>query len=198
MPGGPSAQAPGPGFPPGGVSGAHPRDRARAVSTSTVTDPFYGLRAGVGSGGGLAGTRSGGASSSDPLASGAGSPINSAAQATMASNDPFISSQVPQPQEIERPEDPAIAAAPAEKRPTAEVSEFTRLRQRLDAAGARNLRSEKDPATGMYNFGCEIPHPGDPDTLRVFETQDPVEDELEAMRAVTDAVERWLADSRQP
>lgn len=68
---------------------------------------------------------------------------------------------------------------------------YEALRQRLDAVGARNWKFDKDPSTGVSTFTCEIPNPEKPSLLRVFEARS--SDELKAMLAVVEQVERWAA-----
>lgn len=70
---------------------------------------------------------------------------------------------------------------------------YASIRTRLDKVGAKNLRLETDPATGKFFFRCEVANPSDPGLGRVFETNEPAANELDAMLAVTLSVEEWVA-----
>lgn len=152
------------------------RDVARDVSTSPATDdPFYG---------GLA--KTGGRSfNPDP---------DSLAQDTPSQPEPFpatkdsVAGPVPATDDSESATQfagqPKTAASPRDQ--------YANLRNRLDAAGAQNFRSERDPSTGKYLVYCEVPIPSDSGSARAFEASD--ENELRAILAVVEAIEKWASN----
>lgn len=74
-------------------------------------------------------------------------------------------------------------------------ADYEKLRARLDAAGATNWKFDKDDVAGETTFSCEAAYPNNPTTYRVFEAKS--KDELKAMLAVAEQVERWSNDLKQ-
>lgn len=77
--------------------------------------------------------------------------------------------------------------------PQDQALRYKEIRGRLDKAGARNFSTGPYPdpaAPGQTLIHCEVPHPSDPDKIRVFEAHDT--DELKAALAVAEAVEKWI------
>lgn len=152
---------------------ARDRDFSRGVSTSPSTDPFV-----------------------DPNQR----DLTAAGDASAATNDHRrypVNDARPQAWDDSAQEStPKNLPATSQLDPssTSLAADYQTVRQRLDKIGARNIRSEKDEATGDYLFHCEIARPDDPHLLRVFEASDP--DELKAMLAVTESAERFLATPR--
>ena len=70
-------------------------------------------------------------------------------------------------------------------------ADYEKLRTRLDAAGATNWKFDRDDIAGETTFSCEVPYRKDPTTFRVFEAKS--KDDLKAMLAVAEQVERWSA-----
>ncbi len=68
---------------------------------------------------------------------------------------------------------------------------YEKVRRQLDAAGAKNWKFEKDPTSGESIFRVEMPHRNNPNLFRVFEAKS--KDELKAMFAVAEQVQRWVA-----
>jgi ElaB/YqjD/DUF883 family membrane-anchored ribosome-binding protein len=68
---------------------------------------------------------------------------------------------------------------------------YEKVRRQLDAVGAKNWKFEKDPASGESIFRVEMPHQNNPNLFRVFEAKS--KDELKAMYAVAEQVQRWVA-----
>ena len=90
--------------------------------------------------------------------------------------------------------DNVAQGAAGEKTDSDTEEEYRRVRDRLDRIGATNVRLAREESTGRFIFRCEIPHPDDPELARVFEnSDDPTDDGLKAMLAVTKAAEGWLA-----
>ncbi|QDU64938.1 hypothetical protein Pan216_58320 [Planctomycetes bacterium Pan216] len=79
--------------------------------------------------------------------------------------------------------------ASAEKETSPKAGDYERARDRLEQAGARNIRLEMDEETGETFFRCEVPHPDDPSLLRVFEARH--DDDVKSMHAVAEAIETW-------
>lgn len=69
------------------------------------------------------------------------------------------------------------------------------VRQRLDRAAAHNFQFHRDPATNETTFSCELAYPDNPALIRVFEAKSP--DELKAMLAVTEQVEKWITERKR-
>jgi len=74
-------------------------------------------------------------------------------------------------------------------------ADYEKLRARLDAAGATNWKFDRDDVAGETTFSCEAPYPDNQTTFRVFEAKS--KDELKAMLAVAEQVERWSIDQKQ-
>jgi hypothetical protein len=68
---------------------------------------------------------------------------------------------------------------------------YERVRKQLEVSGAKNWKFDKDEATGESIFRVELPHRNNPTLFRVFEAKSP--DELKAMLAVAEQVDRWVA-----
>lgn len=83
--------------------------------------------------------------------------------------------------------DPRVTGSPP-------LETYERIRERLEEAGARNWKFEKDANSGQTTFSCELPYRDSPNTVRVFEAQSA--NELKAMLAVTEQVERWVSTDR--
>lgn len=151
------------------------RDLSRDVSTSPATDPFYGSTA----------------TSPTLLPKADTTPQDDPKPQAVAQNDP--------PPPVNSTETPAVPAT-GNSNPAMQfasdskqlVADYSVVRQRLDAAGVRNWRSERDEKTGEFNFYCEVPIPDNPELAQAFEAKD--KEELRAMLAVTEAVEKWLRE----
>lgn len=74
-------------------------------------------------------------------------------------------------------------------------ADYEKLRARLDAAGATNWKFDRDDVAGETTFSCEAPYPDNSTTFRVFEAKS--RDELKAMLAVAEQVERWSVEQKQ-
>lgn len=98
--------------------------------------------------------------------------------------DPFLGGKAPGP-----PVSPSDTSEAASR-----FEQYESIRKRLDQAGATNFRSEKNEA-GETIFSCELPYPDNPAMFRVFESTSP--DEQKAMLAVTELVEKWIAEQKQ-
>lgn len=161
-----------------GRVGVAERDTARDVSTSPATDPFLGGVADRGNNANL------------PRA-------DSKPQEDLAASDrafPATNDSVPPPVPATQSSEPPTRFAGQSSAPAATSirDQYESIRRRLDAAGAQSIRSEKDPQSGKFLVYCEVPFPKQPELARAFEASD--EDELRAMRAVTQAVEKWVTD----
>lgn len=74
------------------------------------------------------------------------------------------------------------------------IETYERVRERLERAGAKHWRFDKDAANGEIHFSCEVPYPGSSTKVRVFEASSG--DELKAMLAVAEQVEKWVSTPR--
>jgi hypothetical protein len=73
---------------------------------------------------------------------------------------------------------------------------YEKVRRQLDQSGAKNWRFEKDESTGESVFRVEVPHRNNPTLFRVFEAKS--KDELKAMFAVAEQVQRWVVGGASP
>lgn len=125
-----------------------------------------------------------------PAASGGGDPFIPTSRA----NDP----SVPDPFLNAASGTPAISAAdPSAPNSTTGLAgsryeQYELIRKRLDKVGAYNFHFDKDPQSNETLFSCELPYPDNASLFRVFEARSP--DELKAMLAVTEQVEKWVAE----
>ena len=172
-------------------STAAERDTTEPVSTSPSTDPFYGDPvAKLGENVKPLDTPPPPAEpvSSDPLHGDAANPFGDAPSPRVPHADPSSG-----------PDSLRFAGAEASEDATdsgeTPRSNYQQIRDQLDQFGARNLRLETDHTTGETFFSAEVPNPKDPAHLRVFEARHA--DDLAAMRAVAEAIEKWVTEQRR-
>jgi hypothetical protein len=152
------------------------RDVSRSRSTSPATDPDFPREA----------NNSATRESTSPSYVGSGSSESqlNQKQPARAAQDAKTSN----PATGAQPNGPtATTAAPSH----VTTGDYQSIRQRLDRAGARIDSLETDPETGMFLFRCVVPYQNNPELARVFAARD--KDELKAMLAVTQEVEKWVA-----
>jgi len=119
-------------------------------------------------------------------------PYSSTGRNSSDPNDPFLNAGSGPPAVRMDRTDPNVFSSGEQGQSRFEV--YENVRQRLDRAGAHNFQFQRDPATNDTIFSCELPYPDTPSLIRVFEAKSP--DELKAMLAVAEQVEKWTAGRR--
>lgn len=159
------------------------RDNQREISNSPATDPFFGAR-----------------QQNRPRGRQQSVAADGSANETMTpafSNDAVAFARDDSSSEPSGPAPQAVNATSKDEQKPAEATDvdFQKIRQRLENAGVnRNWRVELNPTTKEYEFYCEVPIPDKPGIARAFTASD--ESEFRAMLAVTEAVEKWIANGR--